>query len=488
MSRVGETTERDVLTVAARLDLELTDEEAVAAADRIEALSGLYDDLEATPAGATAGDRDVFETTPHRPAEGDDPHNAWLWRFDLVRPDGSGALDGLDVAVKNNMGIRGVELTCGSRAFEGVVAGAHSAVVERLLDSGAQIVGATNMDELAFGPTSETSAFGPTTNPVATDHVAGGSSSGSAAAVAAGDVDLALGSDTGGSIRIPASYCGIVGHKPTYDVVPRRGFVAMAYSMDHIGPLARDVETAARGMDAIADAPPDADAYAADLGVDADDLTVGVPERLFEKHVSADVDRTVRDAIDRLDDLGATVQEVQIPELDRSREAWWGIAPVEFAATYATNGLGLWRRGRVDPSLAAAARRVRGATSRELGANVTQMLALGGALLETHGGSHYVRARNLRAELAESFERTFEEVDLLASPSTPMTALELDEFERGVTPPINWDTHPADLTGHPAISLPCGETDGLPVGLQFIGPRHGDKAVLDAAHTFEQGA
>ncbi|PSP41327.1 hypothetical protein BRC68_15100 [Halobacteriales archaeon QH_6_64_20] len=262
MSRLGDTTTTEVANAAERIGLALTDEERVAARERIAALAGLYDDLEVAPSGAPTDDRDVFETTPHRPADGDDPHNAWLRRFDLRRPDREGVLDALSVAVKNNMSTRGVELTCGSKAFEGTVAGAHAEVVDRLLDAGGRIVGATNMDELAFGPTSETSAFGPTTNPADADHVAGGSSSGSAAAVAAGDVDLALGSDTGGSVRIPASYCGIVGHKPTYGLVPRRGFVALAYSMDHIGPLAKDVETAARGLDAIADAPPGMDEIA----------------------------------------------------------------------------------------------------------------------------------------------------------------------------------------------------------------------------------
>ncbi|WP_254546883.1 amidase [Halomarina pelagica] len=490
MSRLGDTTERDVAAAAERIGLDLGDGERAAAVDRIAALSGIYDDLEVAPVGRRRTARDVFETTPYRPDEGTDPHNAWLWRFDLVRPGGTGVLDGLDVAVKNNVAVRGVELTCGSRAFEGVVADAHAEVVERLLDAGGRIVGATNMDELAFGPTSETSAFGPTTNPVDADRVTGGSSSGSAAAVAAGDVDLALGSDTGGSVRIPASYCGIVGHKPTYDLVPRRGFVAMAYSMDHVGPLARDVETAARGLTALADAPPGEPTidYAADLGVDVGDLTLGVCERFFETYVAEGVEATVRDAVDRLADRGATVREVEIPGLERSREAWWGIAPVEFAATYATAGVGLWRRGRVDPSLAASARRVRDATSREFGDHATEMLALGGTLLDSHGGTHYVRAQNLRADLTASFDRTFEEVDLLVSPSTPTTALGLGEFERGVTPPVNWNTHPANLTGHPAASVPCGEAEGLPVGLQFVGPTNGDKLVLDAAYAFERAA
>jgi len=484
MVRMQDVTAEEMAEIAASLPIELAAGEADRLAERTNALAPIYRDLEGEPVGA-AGAAGGAERVEPRDG-GEDSHNAWLARFSLAREDATGPLSGVAVGVKDNMAVRGVELTCGSRAFEGVVPDRHAAVVDGLLGAGAEIAGKTNLDELAFGPTSETSAFGPVANPRAPDHVTGGSSSGSAAAVAAGEVDLALGSDTGGSIRIPASYCGIVGHKPTYGLVPLDGVVPLAYSMDHVGPLAVDVETAARGLDAIADPEPGREeTYAADLGTDVSELTVGVVERLFAEHVAPGVERTVRDAIGDLADAGADVREVEIPGLERSREAWWGIAPAEFAATYATNAIGLWRRVAGDPTLSAAMARVRAGSSRALGTNAKEMLALGAHLLETHDGAHYARAQELRAALTRAFDAAFEDVDLIAAPSTPTTALELDEFERGVTAPVNWDTHPTDLTGHPSVSLPCGDSEGLPVGLQLIGPRWGDGAVLDAAHEFE---
>mgnify|MGYP006281136975 CR=1 FL=1 len=491
MSRMRTVTEAEVEELADWVGVEFAPDEAADAADRIGALAPIYRDLEAAPIESLTGDAPgthVFETTPHRPTADEDPYNAWITRFDLVREGAMGVLDGMDVALKDNMAVRGVELTCGSAAFADVVPGANAAVANRLLDAGARIVGKTNMDELAFGPTSETSAFGPTPNPADTDHVAGGSSSGSAAAVAAEEVDLALGSDTGGSVRIPASYCGIVGIKPTYGLVPRTGFGALAYSMDHIGPFARDVETAARGLAVLADGPPGSGPvdYHRDLGCDLADVTVGVVDRFFETHVSDGVERSVRAAIDDLADAGATVESVAIPELAYSREAWWGIATPEFAAEYAGDGTELWRRGPVEPTLAAAQRRVRRASSRAFGTNVKEMLALGAHLLETHGGYHYVRARNLRAAITTAFDDALEGIDVIAAPSTPTTALELGGFDRGTTAPVNWDTHPTNLTGHPSVSLPCGEAGGLPVGFQLMASWYDEQRLLDVAHEYER--
>lgn len=491
MSRMRTVDEEEIAGLTEWLDVELAPGEAADVADRISALAPIYRDLEAAPVEAlTGGDpgADVFETRPYRPTSAADPYNAWITRFDLVRKDARGILEGYDVALKDNMAVRGVEMTCGSRAFADVVPGGHAAVTDQILEAGARVIGKTNMDELAFGPTSETSAYGPTPNPVDTEHVAGGSSSGSAAAVAAGDADLALGSDTGGSIRIPASYCGIVGVKPTYDLVPRTGFGALAYSMDHIGPLARDVETAARGLSAIGDAPRGEGpvSYFEDLGCDLSTVTVGVVDRFFETHVSDGVERTVRAAIDDLGDAGAEVRSIEIPQLAYSREAWWGIATPEFAAEYAGNGTELWRRGPVEPTLAAAQRRVRRSSSRDFGPNVKEMLALGAHLLETHDGYHYVRARNLRAAIAEAFEDAFDSVDVIAAPSTPTTALEIGGFDRGTTPPVNWDTHPTNLTGHPSVSLPCGEAGGLPVGFQLMAAWHDEQRLLDVARAYER--
>lgn len=485
--------DEDVKALADQLNLEFAAGEVPAATNRLNTLADIYVELEDAPVEALAkrsSSTETFTTTPYRPPSSEDPHNAWITRFDLHQPDTRGVLGGLEIAVKDNMCVRGVEMTCGSRAFEGFTPNSHAEVVQRLLNAGGHIIGKTNMDELAFGPTSETSAFGPTENPIDTDHVTGGSSSGSAAAVAAGEVDLALGSDTGGSVRIPASYCGIVGFKPTYDLIPLHGVAELAFSMDHVGPLARDVKTAARGFDVLTDPVPGTDepTFSDDLGVDPETLTIGVEEQYFTEYVSDNVNNTVRRAIDTLADLGAEVTTVEIPTLEYSREAWWGIAPAEFAATYVSNATGLWRTGRAERSLAVAAAQVRKAASRDFGTNVKEMLTLGQHINTTHDGYHYVRARNLRAQMRDEYEDVLSKVDVLAAPSTPTTALELGGFERGETPPVNWDTHPTNLTGHPSISVPCGEADGLPVGLQFIGAWYDDATVLDVGYTYEQHA
>ncbi|MFB6156462.1 MAG: amidase [Haloferacaceae archaeon] len=490
MTRVRAVDEADVEAVASWLDLTFAAGEAADAADRLDTLAGIYADLEDVPVDAMddRGGEDRFVAPPVRPGPDEDPHNAWLQRFDLRRP-GDGPLSGLDVAIKDNTCVRGVEITCGSRALEGFAPAGHAAVVDRVLDAGGRIVGKTNMDELAFGPTSETSAYGATLNPRDRDHVAGGSSSGSAAAVAAGEADLALGTDTGGSVRIPASYCGIVGLKPTYGRVSLHGIVELAYSMDHAGPLARDVETAAVGLDAFADDPPArGDSYAGAVGdVAPEDLTVGVSEAAYRTHVSAAVEGTVRDEVAALESAGAEVVDVEIPPLAHSRPGWWGIAPVEFAAAYLTNGVGLWRHGRAEESLTAALTRLRRSDSRHLGTNVKEMLALGAHLLTTHDGYHYARARSYRAVLREAFDDALADVDILVGPGTPTTAQEVDGFERGVTPPVNWNTHPTNLTGHPSVVLPCGEDDdGLPVSLQFVAPWGAERDLLAAAAAYER--
>jgi Asp-tRNA(Asn)/Glu-tRNA(Gln) amidotransferase A subunit family amidase len=490
MSYFNRLTDNDVETLTDRLGIEATPKELQTTTDRIEKLGSIYEELEDIPVeGLNNKTQKVeqYKEGPSRPGPDDDPYNAWLTRFELSQPNNNGKLSDLSVAIKDNTCVRGVELTCGSKAFSGIVPDDHALVVDRLLEAGAKLVGKTNLDELAFGPTSETSAFGPTENPSAEGHVTGGSSSGSAAAVAAGDVDLALGTDTGGSVRIPASYCGIVGMKPTYGRVPLHGVVPLAYSMDHIGTLASSVKMAARGLEVISDPKPagmqpiDPDL----LGSDLESLTIGVVPGFFEKHTSDIVEESVRNAINELADAGADVREIDIPALKYSRQAWWGIAPSEFAAEFIHNAAGIWRTGRSTPSLATGLARVRYASSNDLGKNIKEMLSLGMYLNTELDCRYYTRARNLRTALSNDFRAALSDVDVLAAPGTPTRALEIGGFERGVTPPVNWVTHPTNLTGHPSVVLPCDEVDGLPVGFQLIGSMGEDQTVLDIAYEYE---
>lgn len=489
MSRFTDVDEADVQALGDRLGIAFTGEQAASARDRINGFAGLYRDLEAIrPSPPADGRQDRYERRPHWPTSAENPHNGWITRFDLVRPEADGRLRGLDVGLKDNLAVRGAPMTCGSRAYEDHVPGQHATVVERLLDAGARLRGKTNMDELAFAITGETSAFGPTTNPVDTDHVAGGSSSGSAALVAAGEVDLALGSDTGGSVRVPASYCGIVGIKPTHGTVPQDGFVNLASSLDHIGPLARDVETAALGLEVIAGTDPvtEPPAFTSDIGTDLSEITVGVPEQYFERHVAEDVERTVRAAVGEFEDSGGTVESLDVPALSLSRPAFWGIIPTEFAAVYLTGGIGLRAEDPVDPTVVAAHDRALSVSEHALGTNVKDMLTLGAYIIADQDGYQYVRGRALQRELREAFDTALTEVDVLAAPTAPQTALELGGFVRGETAPPNWATHPTNLSGHPSVTVPCGEVNGLPVGLQLIGGRGEDGTVIDVAYEYER--
>jgi len=474
---------QETAALVERLELPLTGGEHESAAHRAQTLTPIYDHLDAIPADQLTGASptpDRFDVEPRSPET--DPFNAWLSRFELRRDGAEGVLEGLDVAIKDNTCVAGAPLSNGSRAFDGFVPDGHAEVVDRLLAAGATLVGKTNMDELAFGPTSETSAYGAVENPRVPEHVTGGSSSGSAAAVATGEVGLALGSDTGGSVRMPASYCGIVGLKPTYGRVPLHGVTPLAGSLDHVGPLAPDVETAATGYAVMADRVDTGMTLSGDL----DGLTIGVADRAFANPVTDAVGRMIRTAIDTMADAGAEVVSVTLPALENSQPAWWGIAPAEFAGTLLFGAAGLWRRDRVEPSLARAVRSLRDERGRDLGGNVKDMLALGTQLLWDRGGAEYVRATNVRAALRDQYDDVLADVDVLAGPATPTPALRIGGFERGVTPPVNWNTHPTDLTGHPAISVPAGDLDGRPVGLQLVGATHDEARVLDAAYGYEQ--
>ncbi|WP_224450389.1 amidase [Haloprofundus salilacus] len=487
MSRYRMPTVEDIEDVADRIGMSLSEGEAERGASYAD--NGMPERLEGVPVEslrAGDGDGDQYHVAPFRPSDDENPNNAWITRFELDRPDADGQLAGLPTAIKDNLAVRGSEMTCASRGFENVVPGAHATVVERLLAAGASLRGKTNMDELGMGPSSESSAFDPVTNPHSDEHVAGGSSSGSAAAVGEGEVDLALGSDTGGSIRIPSSYCGVVGLKPTHGRVPKRGFVTQAASLDDVGPIATDVTTAAKGMEVISDPLPNGERESFDdLGTDLADLKIGVIDRYMEEFAEDDVFDRVANALDDIEAAGATVDSVSIPELEYVGPAWWGIGPVEFAAAFATNDIGLWDHHAEIPSLADGMARVGGATSADIGTIPKEVILMGAHMLFEHDGYHYVRAQNLREVIKDALDETLETYDVLAAPSTPTTAMELGAFGSEEMPSPNGSLCAGNVAGHPSLTLPCGTSDGLPVGLQFLGSWYDDRTLLDVAAEYE---
>lgn len=432
-----------------------------------------------------------------RPGADADPLNAFLATFRLSGAD-RGPLSGYDVAVKDNVAVAGVPMTCGSRVFEAATPDGHATVVDRLREAGAAIVAKTNMDELAYGPTSETSQFGPVRNPSDRDHVAGGSSSGSAAAVAAGSVDIALGTDTGGSVRIPSSLCGVVGVKPSYGAVSRSGVVDLAPSLDHVGPLARDVETAAAALDAMTGfdsrdpitgranlSSASAAAAVADSPALAD-CTFGLPQELFADHVDRAVEDRVREVADDLTAAGATVEPVSLPMVPDLAAVWKAIVNVELATTFLTRGAPVARRHAVDVGWYDAAADAVAEREHAFGETVRAMTIAGAHLLDRDGGKTYTRALALRERFADSVDDTLSEYDALLSPTTPATAPRLDEDGDERRVPLAYNTRPADLASVPAVSLPAGAVDGLPLGVQLYGRRDEDAALLGVARTVER--
>ncbi|SFG84885.1 amidase [Halopelagius inordinatus] len=466
------------------------------------------DELAPADAAESIAVRDV-----RAPEEDEDPHNAYITAF-VAGGDDDGPLSGVDVAVKDNIAVAGVPMTCGSRVFEGVVPRRNASIVDRLLSAGARLVGKTNMDELAYGPTSETSGFGPVTNPADDARVAGGSSSGSAAAVAEGSADLALGSDTGGSVRIPASFCGVVGFKPSWGAVPRDGFVDLAYTLDHVGPLAPDVETAALGFDVIGgyDARDPSSAAATEIPIgdcaaglddapEVSDLSFGVPEELLSSHVSDEVRERFESAIATLESAGATVESVRLPTVEDAVYVWNAITNVEFAAALRRNGLPIERPGPFDTSRYDAASARQSAAGVGFGDVVRERALVGAALLDRYDGRHYTRARNVCATLKAEFEDALDGRDALVCPTMPVVAPEVGAWQPhsydaddqdALNVPLAYNTRPMDLAGVPAVTVPDesdaggDDADALPVGVQFVGGMHEDAHLLRVARAFER--
>ncbi|ELZ73425.1 MULTISPECIES: Asp-tRNA(Asn)/Glu-tRNA(Gln) amidotransferase subunit GatA [Haloferax] len=419
--------------------------------------------------------------------------NAFITKETLDGSD-DGPLAGKSVAVKDNISTEGLRTTCGSAMLEDYVPPYDATVVELLKDAGATIVGKANMDEFGMGTTTETSAFGPTKNPVDESRVPGGSSGGSAAAVAAGEADLALGTDTGGSIRCPAAFCGVVGIKPTYGLVSRYGLVAYANSLEQIGPIAPTVEDAAALLDVIA-GPDDRDGTTRDAGADSnyaaaadgdvEGLTIGVPTE-FVEGADEGVEEAFWAALDELEAQGAEYREVSMPSVEKAVAAYYVIAMSEASSNLARfDGVRYGKSGGYDGNWNEAFARAR---EDGFGSEVKRRILLGTyALSAGYHDKYYAKAQDARAWVKQDFDEAFEDVDVVASPTMPVPPFELGE---SLDDPLQMyladaNTVPVNLANLPAISVPAGETDGLPVGLQLIGPKFGEETIVRAASAVE---
>jgi len=415
----------------------------------------------------------------------------------LHRGEPVAALGGVPVAIKDNMCCRGLPTTCASRILEGFRPPYDATAVTRLAGQGAVLIGNTNMDEFAMGSSTEHSATGVTRNPWDLGRVPGGSSGGSAAAVAAGLAAVALGSDTGGSIRQPAAFCGVVGLKPTYGRVSRYGLVAFASSLDQIGPFGRDVRDAALLLGAVAGHDP-ADAtsrpgevpdYEGALVPDCRGLRLGVPREFFAEGVAPEVRSAVAAAVDLLVELGAAVEECSLPTVPHALDAYYVIAPAEASSNLARfEGVRFGRRAQGAGDYVDMFRRTRG---EGFGPEVRRRVMLGTyALSAGYYDQYYGKAQQVRTLICREFEEAFSKYSALVTPTAPTVAFGFGEKTADPLQMYVSDvcTVPINLAGLPAISLPCGFSNGLPIGLQFIGRAFDEETLLRVAYAYEQAA
>ena len=406
-----------------------------------------------------------------------------------------GPLTGIPVQIKDLMCTRGIPTTCSSRMLQNYVPVYDATVVARLFDQGAVLLGKGNMDEFAMGSSCENSAFFPTHNPWDLERVPGGSSGGAAASVAAGEAVYSLGSDTGGSIRQPASLCGVVGLKPTYGLVSRYGLVAFASSLDQIGPLTQDVTDCALVLNGIAgydprdstSIPQEGKDYTAALAGQVKGLRLGIPDEYFVEGMQEGVREGVLAAVKTLEGLGASIEPVSLPTTRYALACYYIIAPSECSANLARyDGVKYGYSFQDTDSMWEAMEKTR---QYGFGPEVKRRIMLGTyALSAGYYDAYYLKAQQARTLIRQEFDWVFQQVDALVTPTSPTVAFHLGERTADPVQMYLSDicTLPVNMAGLPGISVPCGFSDGLPVGLQFIGPHQSEETLLRLAYAYEQ--
>ncbi len=406
-----------------------------------------------------------------------------------------GVLGGIPIAIKDNICTKGIKTTCASKILENFVPPYDATVIQKLRAENPIIVGKANMDEFAMGGSTENSGFHVTHNPRDLERVPGGSSGGSAAAVASDEAIIALGSDTGGSIRQPASFCGVVGMKPTYGRVSRYGLVAYASSLDQIGPITKDVTDCAHVLNAIAGhddmdststAAPVPD-YTQSLRVDVKGLKIGLPKEYFAAGMDSEVEQSIRNAASEYEKLGATIKTISLPHTDYAISAYYLIAPAE-AATNLERYDGVSYGVRIDG--VDVVDMMKNTRTALFGAEVKRRIMIGNyALSAGYYDAYYLKALKVRTLIQNDFVEAFKDVDVILAPTAPTPAFKIGEM---IDDPLKMYlqdvcTVPLNLAGLPGISVPCGETStGLPIGFQLIGRALDEETLIRAAYTFEQ--
>jgi len=441
-------------------------------------------------------------TTGYRPGPDENKLNAWYWKCS-IKGAPSGKLAGKKFAIKDNVCVAGIPMMNGTAVLEGYIPDIDATVVTRILDSGGEIAGKAVCESLCFSGGSHTSDPMPVHNPHKRGYTAGGSSSGSGALVAAGEVDMAIGGDQGGSIRIPASWCGIAGHKPTYGLVPYTGVFPIELTLDHTGPMARTVADVAVFLEAIAG--PDGldprqrdvrtDKYTEAIKGSVGGLRLAIVKEGFgwEGASEKDVDQMVQDAVHKLERLGAKVSTISLP-MHRDGIHIWNAIAVEGATMLMVRGnsMGTNWKGHYTTSLLDVFAKGWQSRADDLSETTKLVVMLGQYMQDNYHGRYYAKAQNIARSLRGAYDEALQQADLLVMPTLPMKATPIpaptasrEEYVARALEMIP-NTCPFDVTGHPALTVPCGMSGGLPVGMMLVGRHWEDGTVLRAGHAFEQ--
>tara|TARA_Y100001970_G_scaffold37312_2_gene46061 strand:- start:461 stop:1915 length:1455 start_codon:yes stop_codon:yes gene_type:complete len=404
-------------------------------------------------------------------------------------------LTGIPVMVKDNISTKNIKTTAASKILQGYIPPFDATVVKELKNAGAVILGKGNMDEFAMGSSNETSAFGPVLNPWNNKKVPGGSSGGAASAVAAGECYLALGSDTGGSIRQPASLCGVVGMKPTYGLVSRYGLIAFGSSLDQIGPIARSVEDCGNLLNIIAkqdskdstSVTSPYENFTEDINKDIKNMNLAVPKEYITENIDPSVKNNFMESLSVLNDLGANIEEISLPLTEYALAVYYILAPSEASANLSRfDGVKYGMGTKNAKNSTEYMKEVRGTG---FGEEVKRRILIGTyALSSGYYDAYYKKAQQVRTLIINEFNESFKKYDALVTPTSPIVAFDLESKSNDPLSMYMSDicTIPANIAGLPAISIPSGMSNNLPIGLQFIGPQFGDKKIIQIASNFEK--
>src|ERR1700691_1475941 len=499
---VGLPTEEQILDIAKSFGMTLSLEDASSFRLLMAGSIASYNRLDEIP---EPGLPVKYPRTPgYRPDPQENPFNAWYWKTEITGSK-TGILAGKRIAVKDNLCVAGVPMMNGSRLLEGYVPEIDATVVTRVLEHGGVIAGKAACEDLCFSAGSHTCATGPIRNPHNPEHSTGGSSGGSAALVSAGDVEMALGGDQGGSIRTPSAWCGVYGLKPTWGLVPMTGGMPISYTLDHCGPICNSVENLARLLTAIAGADSNDSRtalarvanYMGALGKGANGLKVAVLREGFGHRTNDSrtpaTDRKVREAVNEFKRLGASVDDVSVAMHNDGPHIWTGVI-LEGAAEMMIKGFAMGNNwmGYYTTSLQEAF--ARGWTSHpdQASETVKLVLLLGEYMHRNYHNRYHAKAQNLRFQLVRAYDAVFRDFDLIAMPTIPFRATRIPSSSASrevyVEAALNMqqNTCPFDVSGHPALSLPCGKVDGLPIGMMLVGRHFEESTLLRAAEAFEK--